>query len=60
LSAFSSELGVVLAVERMLGVEVPIRATIAVLPQMLPGWCVIADMVAILGSMFFVVGDIDK
>ncbi|MBA2773643.1 MAG: NADH-quinone oxidoreductase subunit D [Nocardioidaceae bacterium] len=32
---------------------------IAVLPQMLPG-CVIADMVAILGSMFFVVGDIDK
>jgi NADH-quinone oxidoreductase subunit D len=31
----------------------------AVLPQMLPG-CVVADMVAILGSMFFVVGDIDK
>ncbi|WP_328990597.1 NADH-quinone oxidoreductase subunit D [Kribbella sp. NBC_01245] len=32
---------------------------IAVLPQMLPG-TVVADMVAILGSMFFVVGDIDK
>ena len=32
---------------------------IAVLPAMLPG-CVVADMVAILGSMFFVVGDIDK
>jgi NADH-quinone oxidoreductase subunit D len=27
LSAFSSELGVVLAVERMLGMEVPVRAT---------------------------------
>ncbi|WP_020579454.1 NADH-quinone oxidoreductase subunit D [Actinopolymorpha alba] len=32
---------------------------IAVLPELLPG-CVIADLVAILGSMFFVVGDIDK
>jgi NADH-quinone oxidoreductase subunit D len=32
---------------------------ISVLPQMLPG-CVVADMIAILGSMFFVVGDIDK
>jgi NADH-quinone oxidoreductase subunit D len=32
---------------------------IAVLPSMLNG-CVVADMVAILGSMFFVVGDIDK
>jgi len=32
---------------------------IAVLPTMLNG-CVVADMVAILGSMFFVVGDIDK
>ncbi|MBA2558336.1 MAG: NADH-quinone oxidoreductase subunit D, partial [Propionibacteriales bacterium] len=32
---------------------------IAVLPSMLSG-CVVADMVAILGSMFFVVGDIDK
>jgi NADH-quinone oxidoreductase subunit D len=32
---------------------------IAVLPTMLEG-CVVADMVAILGSMFFVVGDIDK
>ena len=32
---------------------------IAVLPAMLDG-CVVADMVAILGSMFFVVGDIDK
>ncbi|MGI8578572.1 MAG: NADH-quinone oxidoreductase subunit D [Nocardioidaceae bacterium] len=32
---------------------------ISVLPAMLPG-CVIADMVAILGSMFFVVGDLDK
>jgi NADH-quinone oxidoreductase subunit D len=32
---------------------------ISVLPTMLPG-CVVADMVAILGSMFFVVGDIDK
>ena len=32
---------------------------IAVLPSMLTG-CVVADMVAILGSMFFVVGDIDK
>ena len=32
---------------------------LAVLPRMLPG-CVVADMVAILGSMFFVVGDVDK
>ncbi len=32
---------------------------ISVLPRMLPG-CVVADMIAILGSMFFVVGDIDK
>ncbi len=32
---------------------------IAVLPQVLTG-CVVADMVAVLGSMFFVVGDIDK
>jgi NADH-quinone oxidoreductase subunit D len=32
---------------------------IAVLAELLPG-CLIADMVAILGSMFFVVGDIDK
>ena len=32
---------------------------IAVLPELLKG-CVVADMVAILGSMFFVVGDVDK
>ena len=32
---------------------------IAVLPSMVTG-CVVADLVAILGSMFFVVGDIDK
>ncbi|TWD79854.1 NADH dehydrogenase subunit D [Kribbella amoyensis] len=32
---------------------------ISVLPEMLPG-TVVADMIAILGSMFFVVGDIDK
>jgi NADH-quinone oxidoreductase subunit D len=32
---------------------------IAVLPEVLTG-CVVADMTAILGSMFFVVGDIDK
>ncbi len=32
---------------------------IAVLPELLDG-CLVADMVAILGSMFFVVGDIDK
>ncbi|MBA2417767.1 MAG: NADH-quinone oxidoreductase subunit D [Nocardioidaceae bacterium] len=32
---------------------------IAALPHVLEG-CVVADMVAILGSMFFVVGDIDK
>nr|MBA3310846.1 NADH-quinone oxidoreductase subunit D [Nocardioidaceae bacterium] len=32
---------------------------ISVLPTMLDG-CVVADMIAILGSMFFVVGDIDK
>jgi NADH-quinone oxidoreductase subunit D len=32
---------------------------IAVLPELLRG-CLIADMVAILGSTFFVVGDIDK
>jgi NADH-quinone oxidoreductase subunit D len=30
-----------------------------VLPEVLTG-CLVADMVAILGSMFFVVGDIDK
>ncbi len=32
---------------------------VSVLSEMLPGQ-LIADMVAILGSMFFVVGDIDK
>jgi NADH-quinone oxidoreductase subunit D len=32
---------------------------ISVLPQLLEG-CVVADMVAILGSTFFVVGDVDK
>ncbi|MFC5187038.1 NADH-quinone oxidoreductase subunit D [Actinomadura harenae] len=32
---------------------------IQVLAELLPG-CLIADMIAILGSMFFVVGDIDK
>src|SRR5690606_24102216 len=32
---------------------------IAVLPRLVAG-CVVADLVAILGSMFFVVGDIDK
>jgi NADH-quinone oxidoreductase subunit D len=32
---------------------------IAVLPELLPD-TVVADMIAILGSMFFVVGDIDK
>jgi NADH-quinone oxidoreductase subunit D len=32
---------------------------IAVLPRVLPGY-VVADLIAILGSMFFVVGDIDK
>ena len=32
---------------------------VSVLTQVLPGQ-VIADMVAILGSMFFVVGDVDK
>ncbi len=32
---------------------------IAVLPEVLTG-CVVADLVATLGSMFFVVGDIDK
>lgn len=32
---------------------------VQVLSRMLPG-CLVADMVAILGSMFFVVGDVDK
>jgi len=32
---------------------------ISVLPRLLEG-CVVADMVAILGSTFFVVGDVDK
>ncbi len=32
---------------------------VQVLSRLLPG-CLIADMVAILGSMFFVVGDVDK
>jgi NADH-quinone oxidoreductase subunit D len=32
---------------------------VQVLSRMLPG-CMVADMVAILGSMFFVVGDVDK
>ena len=32
---------------------------IAVLPEIVTG-CVVADLVAVLGSMFFVVGDIDK
>ena len=32
---------------------------VQVLSQLLPG-CLISDMVAILGSMFFVVGDVDK
>lgn len=32
---------------------------VQVLSQLLPG-CLVADMVSILGSMFFVVGDVDK
>jgi NADH-quinone oxidoreductase subunit D len=32
---------------------------VAVLPEIVAG-CVVADLVAVLGSMFFVVGDIDK
>jgi NADH-quinone oxidoreductase subunit D len=32
---------------------------VQVLSELLPG-CLIGDMVSILGSMFFVVGDIDK
>jgi NADH-quinone oxidoreductase subunit D len=32
---------------------------VSVLPEVLTG-CLVADMVAILGSMFFVVGDVDK
>jgi NADH-quinone oxidoreductase subunit D len=32
---------------------------VQVLAELLPG-CLIGDMVSILGSMFFVVGDIDK
>lgn len=32
---------------------------IAVLPEIVPG-CVVADLIAVLGSLFFVVGDIDK
>jgi NADH-quinone oxidoreductase subunit D len=32
---------------------------IAVLPEVVTG-CVVADLVAVLGSMFFVVGDVDK
>jgi NADH-quinone oxidoreductase subunit D len=32
---------------------------VAALPAMVPG-CRVADLVAVLGSMFFVVGDIDK
>ena len=42
-----------------LKLRTPSFNNIAVLPTMLEG-CVVADMVAILGSMFFVVGDIDK
>ncbi len=34
-------------------------SNVAVLGQVLPG-CLVADMVAVLGSMFFVVGDVDK
>jgi NADH-quinone oxidoreductase subunit D len=32
---------------------------VQVLSKVLPG-CLVADMVAVLGSMFFVVGDVDK
>jgi NADH-quinone oxidoreductase subunit D len=32
---------------------------VQVLSRVLPG-CLVADMVAVLGSMFFVVGDVDK
>ncbi len=34
-------------------------SNIQVLSEVLPG-CLVADMVAVLGSMFFVVGDVDK
>jgi len=34
-------------------------SNISVLGELLPG-CLVADMVAVLGSMFFVVGDVDK
>ncbi len=33
---------------------------IQALTELLPGGTLVADMVAILGSLFFVVGDIDK
>jgi NADH-quinone oxidoreductase subunit D len=32
---------------------------VQVLSELLPG-CLVSDMVAVLGSMFFVVGDVDK
>jgi NADH-quinone oxidoreductase subunit D len=32
---------------------------VQVLAELLPG-CLVADMIAVLGSMFFVVGDVDK
>src|SRR5690606_28962975 len=34
-------------------------SNVQVLREMLPG-CLVADMVSVLGSMFFVVGDVDK
>ncbi len=32
---------------------------VAVLPELLPG-CLVADLVPVLSSMFFVVGDLDR
>lgn len=42
-----------------LKLRTPSFNNIAVLPELVPGY-VVADLIAILGSMFFVVGDIDK
>jgi NADH-quinone oxidoreductase subunit D len=42
-----------------LKLRTPSYANVQALPALLPG-CRVADLVAILGSMFFVVGDIDK
>jgi NADH-quinone oxidoreductase subunit D len=42
-----------------LKMRTPSFSNVSVIPAMLPG-CLVPDLIAILGSIFFVVGDVDR